>query len=87
MRYYSFVLDLDRCMESYNTLDDLSNKVCVPNKTKDLSLSVFNIMAGISKSKILTKHISCKFKCKFYSRNCNSNQKWDNELVKKSKIT
>ena len=42
--YYSFAVKLDRCVGSCNTLNDLSNKVCVPNKTKDLNLSMFNII-------------------------------------------
>ena len=49
----------------------LCNKVCVPNKTEDLNLSMVNIIAGINKSKILTKHISFKCKCKFDGRKCN----------------
>ena len=31
---------LDRCVGSCGTLNELSNKVCVPNKTEDLNLSV-----------------------------------------------
>ena len=42
--YYPFAVKLDRCVGSCNTLNDLSNKVCVPNKTKDLNLSMFNII-------------------------------------------
>ena len=44
---------LDRCVGSCNTLNDLSNKVCIPNKTEDLNLSVFNIITGINESKVL----------------------------------
>ena len=29
--YYSFAVKLDRCVGSCNTLNDLSNKVCIPN--------------------------------------------------------
>ena len=32
--YYSFAIKLDRCLGSCNTLNNLSNKVCVPNETK-----------------------------------------------------
>ena len=39
---------LDRCVGSRNTLNDLSNKSCVPNKTEDLNLSVFNMITGIN---------------------------------------
>ena len=45
-------------MLEVNTLKDLSNKVCVPNKTNDLNLSVFSMTTGINKSKTLIKHIS-----------------------------
>ena len=31
--YYPFVVNLDKCIRSCNTLDDMSNKVYVPNKT------------------------------------------------------
>ena len=77
--YYPFSVKLDRCAESCNNLNDLSNKVCVPNKTEDLNLNVFNMIAGINKSKVLTKHISCKCKCRFDGRNCNSDQWWNND--------
>ena len=33
LRYYPVRVKLDRCAESCNTLNDLSNKACVPNKT------------------------------------------------------
>ena len=67
------MVDLDRCVGSCNTLNDLSNKVCVPNKTEDLNLSVFSMITGIKESKTLTKHISCECKYKIDSRKCNSN--------------
>ena len=31
--YYLFAVKLDRCFESCNTINDLPNKLCVPNKT------------------------------------------------------
>ena len=36
------------------------------------------VFQGINESKTLAKHISCKYKCKFGGRKCNSNQKWNN---------
>ena len=35
------------------------------------------MITGINESKTLTKHVSCKCKCKFDGRKCNSNQKWN----------
>ena len=63
--HYPFLVKLDRCVGSYNTLNDLSNKACVPNKTEHLNLSVFNMITGINEFKTLTKHISCRCKCRF----------------------
>ena len=60
-----------------NTLNDLSNNVCVPNKTEDLNLSVFNMITGINESKTLTRQISCECKCRFDGRKCNSDQWWN----------
>ena len=37
--YYLFAVYLDGCIGNCNTLNDLSNKVCVPNETKDLLLA------------------------------------------------
>ena len=42
--FYPFAVKLDRCMGSCNTLNDLSNKVCVPNKTVNLDIHAFNMI-------------------------------------------
>ena len=42
--YYSFAVNLDRCVVTCNTLDDLSNRVHVPKKIGYLNLKVFNII-------------------------------------------
>ena len=64
LRYYPFAVYLDKCMGSCNTINDLSYRICVPNKTGDLKLNVFNMITGINELKKLTKYISCKCKCK-----------------------
>ena len=50
---------------------------CVPSKTENLNLSVFNMITGINESKALTKHMSCECKCKFDGKKCNSDQWWN----------
>ena len=37
------------------------------------------MITGINESKTLTKHISCKCKCRFDARKCNSDQWWNND--------
>ena len=43
LHYHRYPVNLVRCVGSCNTLIDLSNKVCLPNKTEDLNLSVLNL--------------------------------------------
>ena len=53
----------------FNWLNDLSNRLYVPDKTEDLNLNVFNMIAGINESKKITRHISfIEFKCNFGGR-------------------
>ena len=67
------MVNLDKCYGSCNTLDDLSGRTCVPNKTEDVHLSVFSLIPRIKEPKTLIRHISCKCYCRFDSRKCNSN--------------
>ena len=62
--YYPFKLN-------HNTLNDLSDKVCIHNKAGDINVSVFKVIKGINESKTLLKHISCEYKCKFDGIKCN----------------
>ena len=50
LRYYPFAADLDRRMESCNTLNDLSSKRHVPDKKEDLNLIDFNMIREINES-------------------------------------
>ena len=69
-------LRLDRCVKSCNTLNKVSNKVCVPNKTEDLSM--FPLVTGINESETL-KQISCECICRFGRKICYSDQWWSND--------
>ena len=73
--YYPFGVKLYECPGSCNTLNGLSNKLCVPNKIEDLNFSV----AWTNESKTLTNHVSCECKCNFDRKKCNSNQWWNND--------
>ena len=77
--YYIFAVKLNRGVGSCNTLNDLPNKVCVPYKAEDLTLSKFSMITWVDESKELTKHVSCECKCKFDGRQCNSNQWFNNK--------
>ena len=57
LHYFTFMLSLDRCGRTCNTLRDPYNKACLPNKTKDERLKVSNMITQINESKSLVKHI------------------------------
>ena len=61
------MVTLDRCYEIYNTIHDTRGRISVRNKTKDVNVSVFNMMITLNESKILTKRISWECKCEFNS--------------------
>ena len=44
LNLYSFMIGLDNCNESCNAVNDLSSKICVPSKTKDVDVKVFNVI-------------------------------------------
>ena len=77
--YYTLTVKLYRCVASCNTLNNLSNKVCIPNKTGVLNLNVFSMITGINESEILAKRISSQCKFKLDGTKFNSNQRWNNE--------
>ena len=49
VRNYTTAFKLDRCVGSFNTINNWSNKVYVPNKTEDLKIGLFNMITGTKK--------------------------------------
>ena len=76
LKYYPFMISLNKCTGSCNVL---SPKICDPKETKDINIKAFNIITNKNEVKAMTKHVSCDWKCKFNSTICNSNQKWNNK--------
>ena len=42
---------------------DLSDRVCVSNKTEDVNIKISNMITGLHESKSLVKHIPGKGRC------------------------
>ena len=51
------MISLDKCNGNYNVVDEKSTKICVPSKTKDISVKVFNMTTILYEAKTLVKHI------------------------------
>ena len=79
LKYYPFMISLDKCKGSCNVL---SPKIWVLEKTKDVNVKVFNMITNKIGAKTMTKHISRDCKCNFNSTTCNSNQNWNNKTWK-----
>ena len=54
--YHTFLVKINRCNGSCNTFNDFSNCICIPNKTGNLNLYLFNMTTRINKSKTTKKY-------------------------------
>ena len=77
LKYYPFMIGLDKCNESCNAL---SRKTYVPKEIKDITVKAFNMIKNKNEAKTMKKNILYDCKCKFNSTSCNSNQKWYNKI-------
>ena len=50
--YYPFTVKLDKYVRICNTHNDVSHKLCVPNKTEDLKIFAFKIIRPITFSAV-----------------------------------
>ena len=62
------MVNFDRCTGCCNTLDDHCDRLCIPNKTEDVNLNVFSMIARIHESKLLVKFTSCDSSCRMNSK-------------------
>ena len=60
IKYYKFMISLDKCSGSCNIL---STKISVTKETKDINIKAFNMITNKNEAKTMTKHISwdCKY--------------------------
>ena len=79
LKYYPFIINLNKCNGSYNVL---SPKICFPEEKTEISVKVFNVIRNKDEAKAVREHISCDCKCKSNSTTCNSKQKWNNKTCK-----
>ena len=55
LKYYPFMISLNKCNGSCNSVNDISMKICVPSKTKDVNVKVFNMITNRNEAKTLVK--------------------------------
>ena len=76
LKYYPFMISLNKCTGSCNVL---SPNIYVPKETKNINVKALNMITNKDEAKAMTEHLSFKFKCKFNNRTCNSKQRWNNK--------
>ena len=57
VNYYPFMINLNKCFGSCNTVDNLYTEVCVPSKAKDINVKLFKMITMKNEEKPLVKHI------------------------------
>ena len=61
LKYYQFVISLDTCSGSRNFIDDLSTKICLRNKTKDINGKLFDMITNKNDEKIQSYDQKCRY--------------------------
>ena len=69
---YPFIINVDKCNKTCNTLTKISGRICVPHETEELNLILINMITRKQELITLKKHIPCKYHCKFDGTTCNS---------------
>ena len=72
LQYYPILVKLDRYRGSCNTLDDLSDKLNVANKTEYVNVNIFHVIKWTNESNSYELY-DCR--CSLDCKKCNSEQK------------
>ena len=77
--FYPYSIKVNKCSGSCNTINDPYAKLCVPDITKNINVTVFNLIAIINETRQIVWHETCKCICRLTSAICNSKQIWNND--------
>ena len=75
--FYPFIVKINRCSGSCNSINDPYAKICVPDIVKNLNVKVFNLMSRTNESGSIKLHETCKCICRLNKIICNNKQKWN----------
>ena len=77
--FYPYNVQVNKCSESCNTLDNPMAKLCVPAIVKRVNLQVYNFLMRLSETRNVLWHESCKCVCKLNSSVSNNKQIWNDD--------
>ena len=62
--FHPFSVKTSKCSGSYNNINDLYAKMCVPDVVKNVNVNVFNLMSRTNETRHIEWHETCKCKCR-----------------------
>ena len=77
--FYTYIIEVNKCSESCNNINDPHAKLCVSDVVKNINLKVFNLMSRTNKTRNIKWHETCKCKCRLDGSVCNNKQRWNND--------
>ena len=72
---FSYKIKVDKCVRSFNNVENPSFKVCLPDSVKNITVKVFDLISRKNVLKNVCFHESCKCSCLSDEKVCNKNQK------------
>ena len=77
--FYPFSIQLYKCSESCNNINDPYAKLCVADVVKNIHIEVFNLMSWINQKSRIEWHETCKCKRRSDASVCNNKQTWNED--------
>ena len=77
--FYPYSIKINKCKGSCNTINDPYAKICVPEKIKNTTVKVFNLMLRTNETRHIKWHKTCKCICRLDSSICNNKQRWNDD--------
>ena len=80
--FYPYIVLVDKCSGSFDTLDNHMSKICIPKIIKNVNMKVYNFLMRLNETRNVLWHESCKCVCRLNSSVCNSKQIWNSDTCR-----
>ena len=80
--FYPYIVLVNKCSGSCDTLDNPIAKMCVPNIIKRIDMKVYNFLMRLNETRNVLWHESCKCVCRLNSSLCNNKQIWNSDTCR-----
>ena len=77
--FYTYSITINKCKGSFNTINDLQAKLCVPDTIKNINVKVFFLMPRTNETRHIEWHKTCKCKCRLDASVFNNKQRWNED--------